>query len=200
MGSIYGKPVSQNKVVNITPTPFDAIQKLNRQIETINLSIKQKNALASTYYEKAKQNMSAGKKDDARLFLEKKAILEKRVTQLIKMISTLEHQINALESASFNRDIVRVVATSNIAIKNATVSTDDVSQMMDDIRDKMDDVNDVANILSEPLGESIDVSDELENLEAKHESLPPISMPEVPTIVHTNSTVEDEIRKLEAAC
>lgn len=199
MGSVYGKPVNQKAVSKPDTSAYDAIQKLHKQVETINLSIKQKTTLANNYREKAKQCLINEKRDDARIFLEKKALLDKRVTQLIKMVSTLEHQINALESASINRDIVRAIEVSNVAIKNTSMSTDDVSNMMDNIREKIDDVNDVANILSEPLGDTIDVSDELSSLEIKHE-VPTISMPVVPNIVHVvQPTIEDELRKLEVA-
>lgn len=201
MGSIYGKPV-KHVPVSKPPTTFDAAQKLHRQVETINLSIKQKNTLSTTYREKAKQCLANGKRDDARLLLEKKATVDKRITQLIKMASTLENQISALESASMNSDIVRAIAVSNDAMKNTNISTDDVSQMMDGLREKMDDVNDVANILSEPLGDTVDVTDELNSLmpsDSAPLSIP--TMPTVPTTIHVvaQSSVEEEIRQLEMA-
>lgn len=201
MGSIYGKPVKQPALSKPSTTAFDAIQKLYKQVETINLSIKQKTSLVNSYTEKAKQCLLNGKREDAKSFLEKKVLVERRITQLIKMVSTLEHQISALESASINRDIVRAIEVSNEAIKNTSVSTDDVSQIMDTIREKIDDVNEVANILSEPIGDSIDVTDELNSLMPT--DAPPIQMPAVPTVIHTVAqpqTIDEEIRKLEVAC
>lgn len=204
MGSIYGKPVKQPVQIKQSTTAFDAIQKLHKQVETINLSIKQKSSLVNSYTEKAKQCLLNGKREDAKSFLEKKVLIERRITQLIKMVSTLEQQISALESASINRDIVRAIEVSNEAIKNTTVSTDDVSQIMDSVREKIDDVNEVANILSEPIGNSVDVTDELNSLMPTQlpVEVTPLPMPAVPTTVHEISrpkTIEDEIRNLELA-
>lgn len=195
MGSIYGKPVKQEVKV---PTPYDAIQKLHRQVDTINLSIKQKTTLAETYYNKAKECVDKGKRDDAKLYLEKKAHLTKRVTDLTKMASVLESQIIALESANMNRDIVRATEVATTAMKNIVVSPDSVSDVMESVRETIDNVNDVSNLLGEPIGDSVDVSEELDSMIPSE----PV-MPQVPTVVHhvqkEETSIEQEIARLEVA-
>lgn len=198
MGNIYGKPVNQ-KPVSKPPSPMEAIQKLHRQIETLNLSIKQKSTLAENYHEKAKTCVSQGKPDDAKIWLEKKVRLNTRITQLLSMVSSLEHQIAALESVSVNRDIVNAMEVSSQAMKNSDLSTDKVSDIMDAVRNQIDDTTEVTNILSEPLGDVVDVSDELEKMAKESIEIKP--MPAVPQIVHVpvQSNIEEELRKLELA-
>ena len=200
MGSVFGKPVKP--AVNVyVPTPYDAIQKLHRQVETINLSIKQKTTLAETYQTKSKECASQGKREDAKLHLIKKAMLEKRVTELIKMASNLETQIVALESISMNRDIIRATEISNTAMKSVTVSPDDAANIMENVRETMDAANEVSNVLTEPLGDTVDVSDELDNMMEQPKS--DLPLPEPSNVVHlppATTEIEQELRKLEAAC
>lgn len=195
MGSIYGKPVKQEVKI---PTPYDAIQKLHRQVDTINLSVKQKTTLAETYHAKAKECVDKGKRDDAKLYLEKKAILTKRITDLTKMASVLEAQIIALESANMNRDIIRATEVATTAMKNVVVSPDSVSDVMESVRETIENVNEVSTVLGEPMGESVDVSEELDAMLPSE----PV-MPQVPTVVHEvqkqETSIEQEIARLEVA-
>jgi len=185
--SIFGS----SEPVQKQPTTLEAIAKLK---ETVELLEKKSNFIESKVQEEtltAKKNASKNKRN-ALQALKRKRRLEKQLQQIDGSLSTLELQIDALENANTNVEVLGSMKFASDALKKAQMDPDDVHDIMDDIAEQKDLQEEISTAISSFGQSSAEVDDdelmaELEELENEDvdEELPELhdldKLPEAPT-------------------
>ncbi|XP_033754249.1 charged multivesicular body protein 4c-like isoform X1 [Pecten maximus] len=154
-----------------TITPQDAIQKLSEVQEML--------MKKSAFLEKkidgelatAKKNGTKNKRV-ALQALKRKKRYEKQLTNIDGTLSTIEFQREALENASTNTEVLKVMGVAAKAMKAAhkDMDVEKVHDVMDEIADQQEVANEISEAISNPVGfgEDVDEDDllaELEDLE-----------------------------------
>ncbi|KAF8252707.1 vacuolar sorting protein snf-7 [Wilcoxina mikolae CBS 423.85] len=151
----------------------------------------------------------------ARAALKRKQVLEKNLAITQGHISTLEQQMNAVETANLNLETVKVMKEASDAMKNMNkrVGIDDVDATMEEIRENMQLNKEISDAIT-----SIHVADQededdleamLQDLEQRALDDKMISAPPVPVSTHgqlvqpvsagpQEEDEEEELRKLKA--
>lgn len=203
------------------PTPQEAIQRLR---ETEEMLQKKSDFLEK----KIEQELAVARKNGTKnkrvalQALKRKKRYEKQLQQIDGTLSTIEFQREALENASTNTEVLRVMGDAAKALKAAhkNMNVDDIHNLMDDVAEQQEIANEISDAISNPVGFGQDVDDddlmqELEDLEqeALEETLldvGPIAdkLPSVPSAqpvaamraqtVAASSADDDEMRELEA--
>lgn len=153
------------------PTPQDAIQRLR---ETEEMLQKKSDFLEK----KIEQEISIAKKNGTKnkraalQALKRKKRYEKQLQQIDGTLSTIEFQREALENASTNTEVLRVMGDAAKALKSAhkNMNVDDVHNLMDDVAEQQEIANEISDAISNPIGFGQDVDEddlmaELEELE-----------------------------------
>lgn len=153
------------------PTPQEAIQRLRETEEMLQKK--------SDFLEKkiegeiaiAKKNGTKNKRA-ALQALKRKKRYEKQLQQIDGTLSTIEFQREALENASTNTEVLRVMGDAAKALKSAhkNMNVDDVHNLMDDVAEQQEIANEISDAISNPIGFGQDVDEddlmaELEELE-----------------------------------
>lgn len=203
------------------PTPQEAIQRLR---ETEEMLQKKSDFLEK----KIEQELAVARKNGTKnkrvalQALKRKKRYEKQLQQIDGTLSTIEFQRDALENASTNTEVLRVMGDAAKSLKAAhkNMNVDDIHNLMDDVAEQQEIANEISDAISNPVGFGQDVDDddlmqELEDLEqeALEETLldvGPIAdkLPSVPSAqpvaamraqtVAASSADDDEMRELEA--
>jgi charged multivesicular body protein 4 len=104
--------------------------------------------------------------------LKRKKRYEKQLQQIDGTLSTIEFQREALENASTNTEVLRVMGDAAKALKSqhANMNVDDIHNLMDDVAEQQEIADEIANAISNPVGFRNDVDEdellaELEELE-----------------------------------
>ncbi|XP_067651474.1 charged multivesicular body protein 4b-like [Haliotis asinina] len=177
------------------PTPAEAIQRL-RDVEE--MLMKKSDFLekkVEAELQTAKKNGTKNKRV-ALMALKRKKRYEKQLTQIDGTLSTIEFQREALENASTNSEVLKVMGTAAKALKGAhdNMDIDQVHNLMDDVAEQQEIANEISEAISNPagLGEDFDEDDllselnELEEEELNRQLLDvnadvPQDLPSVPT-------------------
>lgn len=153
------------------PTTQEGIQRL-REVEEMLMK-------KSDFLEKkiehelniAKKNGTKNKRV-ALQALKRKKRLEKQLQQIDGTLSTIEFQREALENASTNTEVLKVMGVASKALKSAhnNLDVDQVHDLMDDVAEQQEVANEISEAISNPVGfkEDFDEDDlmaELEELE-----------------------------------
>jgi len=201
------------------PTPQDAIQRLR---ETEEMLQKKSDFLEK----KIEQELGIARKNGTKNkrvalgALKRKKRYEKQLQQIDGTLSTIEFQREALENASTNTEVLRVMGDAAKALKSAhkNMNVDDIHNLMDDVAEQQEIANEISDAISHPVGFGQDVDEddllaELEELEqeALDEKLTDIGpavdkLPSVPVSVPvaasrgkpTAVTDDDDMKELEA--
>jgi len=201
------------------PTPQDAIQRLR---ETEEMLQKKSDFLEK----KIEQELGIARKNGTKNkrvalgALKRKKRYEKQLQQIDGTLSTIEFQREALENASTNTEVLRVMGDAAKALKSAhkNMNVDDIHNLMDDVAEQQEIANEISDAISHPVGFGQDVDEddllaELEELEqeALDEKLTDIGpavdkIPSVPVSVPvaasrgkpTAVTDDDDMKELEA--
>lgn len=201
------------------PTPQEAIQKLRETEELLQKK-------ADFYEKKAEQELAIAKKNGTKnkrvslAALKRKKRFEKQLQQIDGTLSTIEFQREALENASTNTEVLKVMGDSAKALKQAhkNMDVDQVHDMMDEIAEQQEVANEIGEAISNPVGfgQDLDEDDllaELEELEQEEfdktmlevggpvaEDLPsvPVSEPAAPSRKAKATTDDDDMAELEA--
>jgi charged multivesicular body protein 4 len=201
------------------PTPQEAIQRLR---ETEEMLQKKSDFLEK----KIEQELAIARKNGTKnkrvalQALKRKKRYEKQLQQIDGTLSTIEFQREALENASTNTEVLRVMGDAAKALKSAhkNMNVDDIHNLMDDVAEQQEIANEISDAISNPIGFGQDVDEddlmaELEELEqeALDEKLTDIGpavdkLPSVPASVPVVAprgkpaavTDDDDMRELEA--
>lgn len=153
------------------PTPQEAIQRLR---ETEEMLQKKSDFLEKKIEQEigiAKKNGTKNKRAAIQA-LKRKKRYEKQLQQIDGTLSTIEFQREALENASTNTEVLRVMGDAAKALKSAhkNMNVDDVHNLMDDVAEQQEIANEISDAISNPVGFGQDVDEddlmaELEELE-----------------------------------
>jgi charged multivesicular body protein 4 len=211
LASLFGK--KDNKA----PTPQEAIQRLR---ETEEMLQKKTDFLEKKIEQElvtAKKNGTKNKRV-ALQALKRKKRYEKQLTQIDGTLSTIEFQREALENASTNTEVLRVMGDAAKALKGAhkNMNVDDIHNLMDDVAEQQEIANEISDAISNPVGFGQDVDDddllkELEDLEQEElekelinvgpaiDNLPsvPAAQPAAAARAKPSAAEDDEMKELE---
>ncbi|ELT87311.1 hypothetical protein CAPTEDRAFT_168545 [Capitella teleta] len=215
--SVLGRLFGSGKKGEKAPTSQEAIQRLR---ETEDMLSKKSDYLEKKIESEIATARKHGTKNKraALQALKRKKRYEKQLQQIDGTLSTIEFQRDALENASTNTEVLRVMGDAAKALKAAhkNMDVDDVHNLMDDVAEQQEIANEISEAISNPVGFGQDVDEddlmaELEDLE--QESLDeqlldvhpvPDNLPSVPQTEPTKpvaakvSQEDDDMRELEA--
>ncbi|KAL5022290.1 hypothetical protein ScPMuIL_001445 [Solemya velum] len=167
LGKLFGSGKDKNKV----PSPQEGIQKL-REVEEMLMK-------KSDFLEKkiehelgtAKKHGTKNKRA-ALQALKRKKRYEKQLQQIDGTLSTIEFQREALENASTNTEVLKVMGTAAKALKGAhnNMDVDKVHDLMDEVAEQQEIAQEISEAISNPVGFGQDTDEddllaELEELE-----------------------------------
>jgi len=191
-----------------TPTPQEGIQRL-REVEEMLMK-------KSDFLEKKIEGeISTAKKHGAKnkrvalQALKRKKRYEKQLQQIDGTLSTIEFQREALENASTNTEVLKVMGVAAKALKGAhnNLDVDQVHDLMDDVAEQQEVANEISEAISNPVGFGQDVDEddllaeleelEQEGLDEQLLNVGPVaddSLPDVPLTDPSASTVPTSSR------
>lgn len=174
----------------------EAIEDIHREIDRLTKTINYKTILIKKEDARIEECVNRKDKLGASTHLQSKIRLQQSISSITRMISNLEAQLSAIQTAKSNIGVMNAIRKANEVMKGLTLSADRVDTVMEEARDRINDVNEIVSILSQPVEEQVDVEDELNRLEAYMNSPEPVyHLPNVPTEVPTNA----ELRQLVEA-
>lgn len=192
MNLFFGK----KKVDDIRPKIIETIKLISDTIETQQKRKKYIDKQVEESMKQAKEFARSNKKDQALSCLKKKKMLEKEIKLIEDSIFNLDVQKINLENSQLQKASFEVFAKVNSVLKEASIKTEDVENVMDELQDAVDEQNEISEALSRPLIH-IDVEDELEMLmldEREKEVQINYNLPNVP--IH-DIKLEKEQKELE---
>jgi len=141
--------------------------------------------------------------------LKRKKRYEKQLQQIDGTLSTIEFQREALENASTNTEVLKVMGVAAKALKGAhnNLDVDQVHDLMDDVAEQQEVANEISEAISNPVGFGQDVDEddllaeleelEQEGLDEQLLNVGPVaddSLPDVPLTDPSASTVPTSSR------
>ena len=195
MNLFFGK----KKVEDIRPKIIETIKLINDTIETQQKRKKYIDKQVDECFKQAKEFVRINKKEQALSCLKKKKMLEKEIKLIEDSIFNLDVQKINLENSQLQKASFEVFARVNSVMKEASIKTEDVENVMDDLQDAVDQQNEISEALSRPLIH-IDVEDELEMLmidEKEKEVQINYNLPSVPVHDMKIKKKEEELKELE---
>jgi len=148
--------------------------------------------------------------------LKRKKRYEKQLQQIDGTLSTIEFQTEALENASTNTEVLKVMKVSGQALKGAhqNLDVDQVHDIMDDLAEQHEVANEISEAISAPVGFGQDYDEdelmgELEELEQEEidsqllnieepGTLPSVPSASVPAASAKAQADDDELAELNA--
>jgi len=201
------------------PNTQDAIQQLR---ETTEMLQKKSDFLEKKIDTEVAAAKKAGTKNKrvALQHLKRKKRYEKQLTDIDGTLSTVEFQLEALQNAQSNKQVLDSMKVGASALKKAhgNMSADQVHDMMDDISEQQEISQEINEALAGGMGAQFDVDEddlmaELEELEQEeldenlldvdvtHDELPDVPSQQLPSLSDKSkskaSTEDDELAQLE---
>jgi len=201
------------------PNTQDAIQQLR---ETTEMLQKKSDFLEKKIDTEVAAAKKAGTKNKrvALQHLKRKKRYEKQLTDIDGTLSTVEFQLEALQNAQSNKQVLDSMKIGASALKKAhgNMSADEVHDMMDDISEQQEISQEINEALAGGMGAQFDVDEdelmeELEELEQEEldenlldvdtgvSDLPDVPQSELPSVSNKAkakaSTEDDELAQLE---
>ncbi|KAL7939825.1 Snf7 domain-containing protein [Trichoderma chlorosporum] len=169
------KDSAKNAILSLR-SQLDMLQKRERHIQS---QIDEQDGIA-------RKNVNTNK-TAAKTALRRKKMAEGTLEKTIAQITTVEQQINAMESANINRETLAVLEKSTDAIKNIHQGL--TPEKVDAIMDKMNEQNALSDeivnaITSNTMGDTIDdaeLEDELADLQQQQVDAQMLSTGNIPT-------------------
>ncbi|XP_076323481.1 charged multivesicular body protein 4c-like [Tachypleus tridentatus] len=217
--SFFSKIFGGGKSAQKIPTPGEAIQKL-REIEE--MLMKKQDYLEK----KVEQELNTAKKNGTKnkrvalQALKRKKRFEKQLQQIDGTLTTIEFQREALENASTNTEVLKIMGHAAKALKGAheDMDVDKVHDLMDEVQEQQEIANEISEAISNPVGFGHDIdedelSKELEELEQEEldkqlldvegpvtENLPspPQAEPSTSSKVKVHEEEDEDIKELAA--
>ncbi|KAL8589943.1 Charged multivesicular body protein 4C [Nucella lapillus] len=170
MSSIMAKLFGSGKKGK-APTPQEGIQRL-REVEE--MLMKKSDFLEKKIETELGTAKKYGTKNKraALQALKRKKRYEKQLQQIDGTLSTIEFQREALENASTNTEVLKVMGVAAKALKEThnNLDVDKVHDLMDEVAEQQEIANEIGEAISNPVGFGQDVDDdellaELEEME-----------------------------------
>ncbi|TXT09041.1 hypothetical protein VHUM_02515 [Vanrija humicola] len=148
----------------------DSIVTLRQQLLMIEKKEEHLQKKIEDELKKAKANAATNKRVATAALRQKKAF-ENELDKLAGTRLTLEHQVNAIESANLNAETMLAMKKGADALKSihSTLKVEKVDQTMDAIREQMDLTNEISDAISNPVGMGVGIDED--ELEAELEAL-----------------------------
>jgi len=146
----------------VTPkSPQEAIQELREVQDLLNkkeMHLEKK--IQEEVYSAKKHGLR--NKRAALQALARKKRYEKQLKQIDGTLSTVEYQIEALENASTNTEVLKAMQMAATALKVAhnNMDVDKVQDIMDDIREQQEISQEISDAISQPTGFGHDVNED----------------------------------------
>lgn len=216
--SLFAKIFGSSKDGKKGPSPQEAIQKLRETEEMLQKKSDFLEKKCENETNIAKQNAQKNKRI-ALVALKRRKRYEKQLQQIDGTLSTIEFQREALENASTNTEVLKVMGDAAKALKNThQMDVDEVHDLMDQISEQNEVANEISEAISNPVGFGQDVDDddlmaELEEMEQEQldekllevqgpdiENLPVVPESSVSVNVPSskNKSEDDEMKELAA--
>ena len=205
--SFFGSIFGSGKPKERAPTTHEAIQKLN---ETKELLEKKSDFIEKKILHEvqtAKKNASTNKRVALKALKNKKR-LEKQQKQLDGTLTTLDFQIDALENANTNVEVLGSMKFASEALKQAQMNPDEVHDIMDDLAEQKEVSDEITEAMTQlgQYGTDVDedeLMNELEELENEgiEEDLlnvKPAGVAELPEVPDTELPKAKEKKKIAA--
>jgi charged multivesicular body protein 4 len=165
--NLFGKKNKENP-----KTPQEAIQELRGVQDLLN---KKEAHLEKKIQEEVDVARKHGMKNKraALQALARKKRYEKQLTQIDGTLTTVEFQIDALENASTNTEVLKAmqVAAKSLKAAHNNMDIDAVHNVMDDIHEQQEIAQEISDAISQPTGFGHDVDEDelMAELEAMQE-------------------------------
>lgn len=133
------------------------INKIIIQLSDFEVLLNKKIAFVESQMDKELKNAKKHGKKNKRAALgalRRKRNLETKIVRLEGILSTIELQREALESANTNAEILRVMKHANSALKNghANLNVDNINQLMDEVAEQQEFSQEINTAISQPVG------------------------------------------------
>lgn len=169
--SLLAKLFGSGKNKDKAPTPQEGIQRL-REVEE--MLMKKSDFLEKKIEQEltTAKKMGTKNKRAALAALKRKKRFEKQLQQIDGTLTTIEFQREALENASTNTEVLKVMGVAAKALKGAhnNLDVDKVHDLMDEVAEQQEIANEISDAISNPVGfgqdqDEDDLLAELEELE-----------------------------------
>lgn len=169
--SLLGKLFGSGKNKDKAPSPQEGIQRL-REVEE--MLMKKSDFLEKKIEQEltTAKKMGTKNKRAALAALKRKKRFEKQLQQIDGTLTTIEFQREALENASTNTEVLKVMGVAAKALKGAhnNLDVDKVHDLMDEVAEQQEIANEISDAISNPVGfgqdqDEDDLLAELEELE-----------------------------------
>ena len=190
------------------PRTIDAIAKLKETIDLLEKKSAHIECKVQMEIRIAKENGSKNKRQ-ALTALKRKRRLEKQLLHIDGTISTLEFQVDALENANTNVEVLSSMKFASEALKNAQMDPEDAHNIIDDIAEQKDLQDEISEALSsfvqnngeydddELLAELRELEEsEVEDEHPKIETLPDVPTSKLPSREQRKNSVDDVMKEL----
>ena len=196
--------------VDKKPRTIDAIVKLKETIDLLEKKSVHIESKVQMEIRIAKENGSKNKRQ-ALTALKRKRRLEKQLLQIDGTISTLEFQVDALENANTNVEVLRSMKFASEALTNAQMDPEDAHDIIDDIAEQKDLQDEISETLSsfvqnngeydddDLLAELRELEDsDIEDEPSEKEAFPEVPNSKLPSREQRKHSVDDVMKELAA--
>jgi hypothetical protein len=179
--ALFGQKKEESKVKPISKRDEirNAIQDLDVREKEITSKIDSLRKQCDFLFNTAKEVMSANPKSEiqksmAEKYMKKRKLLQKEIDALSGAEERLMEQRISLETQLMQTDTLNVMDKANKLIPK--VDTESAAKVIDEASNRVQDAEEVSDLFKTPLGTSIDVSDEMNELEEMmREEVKPVS-------------------------
>ena len=195
------------------PSTLEAIAKLKETTELLEKKSAHIENKVQAEILTAKKNASKNKRV-ALQALKRKKRLDKQLLQIDGTLSTLEFQIDALENANTNVEVLSSMKFASEALKDAQMDPDDVHDIMDDMAEQQELQQEIGDTLAQFGQRSADYDEdeleaELQQLENEDietglpelenlDKLPDAPVSELPKVKSKKMADDDDMKELAA--
>jgi len=136
-----------------TPTPQDAIQQLRGVEEMMSKKQDFLSKKIEAELEIIKKNGTKNKRVSLAA-LKRKKRYEEQLAKIDGSLTTIEYQRDALENASTNAEVLKIMGYAAKALKTAhnDMDIDKVADLMDEVKDQQTLADEISNVISNPIG------------------------------------------------
>ena len=170
MGFLFSKKKAKPVTINANE---QAILKLKVVRDDIKRYIKKLENNAKTKREKAKEALQSKNKDRAKLNLRMEKMFQEQVKTAYGQLEMIETQINQIEAAQSQKDVMTVLQEGNAALKKLQdeVNVDKLQEISDDMEELKAKNDEITEFFKERgIDEEESVNDELDKLIASVQS------------------------------
>jgi charged multivesicular body protein 4 len=188
--ALFGQPKKVEPPKPTIPSPKrsvvrSAMQELEEREEQIRKKIESLNTQCDALFQAAKDAMtvnpnSVSQKATAERLMKKRKMYQKEIESLTNAEQRLMEQRIAIETQNMQVDTLSVMDKVNKVIPK--VDPEAASAILDEINERVQDSEEVNDIFARPIGTTVDISDDMAELEATLSADVATAPPVVPSI------------------